>query len=105
MKVGLTLLCAATLLAALPTQASEALAIKGGCIACHSPDKKLVGPTWRQVAAKYMGKADAPEALADRVRKGSKGVWGQIAMPPTDAKKLPDAELKALLAWVLKTPG
>ncbi len=85
-------------------QASAELAAKGGCTACHQADKKLVGPSYKEVAARYKGQANAPALLAERVRKGSKGVWGPVAMPATDAAKLSDADLKAVISWVLKTP-
>ncbi len=83
-------------------QASEALAKKGSCIACHAADRKLVGPSYRELAARYKGQAAAPAQLAERVRKGSKGVWGAVPMPATERARLDDAELKALIAWVLK---
>ena len=75
-----------------------------GCAACHAVDKKLVGPSWKDVATRYRGNAGAPALLAERVRKGSTGVWGQVPMAPVDAKTLADADLKALISWVLKTP-
>jgi len=93
------------LAAAVPVMASEALAQKGACIACHLPKQKLVGPSWHDVAAKYKGQADAPRMLAERVRKGGgKNVWGPLPMPPAGRDKLSDAELATLITWVLKTP-
>jgi cytochrome c len=86
-------------------QASEALARKGGCLACHAADKKILGPSYKDVAARYKGQAGAPALLAERVRKGSQGVWGVVPMPPTEASRLSDAELKTLTAWVLKGGG
>ena len=83
-------------------QASEALAKKAGCIACHAVDKKIVGPSYKDVAAKYRSQPGAAALVAARVRKGSQGVWGPLPMPATDAARLSDAELKALTAWVLK---
>ena len=65
----------------------------------------MLGPSWRDIAAKYKGQADAPALMAQRVRKGSQGVWGPVPMPPTDAKKLSDADLKSVVAWLLKAPG
>lgn len=88
-----------------PASASQQIATKAGCTACHAVDKKLVGPSYRDVAAKYRGRADAAALLAERVRKGGKGVWGQVPMLPVDAAKISDADLKAVIAWVLKTPG
>ncbi|NVO05523.1 MAG: c-type cytochrome [Rhodoferax sp.] len=84
--------------------ASAQLATQSGCAACHLPDKKLVGPAYKDIAAKYKGRADAVPFLMQRVREGGPGTWGQVPMVPTDAKKLPDADLKKLLEWILKTP-
>ena len=80
----------------------EEIAKKSGCLACHTKDKKLVGPAYMEVAKKYKGQGDAPAKLAEKVRKGGTGVWGQIPMPPNDASKINDADLKAVIAWVLK---
>jgi cytochrome c len=89
-------------LIALPAQANQALAQKAGCMACHSADKKLVGPAYKDVAAKYKGQADAPAKLAEKARKGGTGVWGQIPMPPNAVEKVSDADLKAVIDWILK---
>ncbi len=100
MKVSLLL---ATLLGfnLLPAaHASEALASKAGCMACHAKDKKLVGPAFKQVAAKYKAKDAA--ALSEKVRKGGSGAWGPIPMPPHDAGKISDADLNAVIDWILK---
>ncbi|MFG6461103.1 c-type cytochrome [Roseateles sp. DXS20W] len=74
---------------------------KAGCVACHAQDRKLVGPAFKDIAAKYRGQKDAAAQLADKVRKGGKGVWGPIPMPPSGADKIADADLKAALEWVL----
>jgi cytochrome c len=84
-------------------QASEQLSSKGGCVACHAKDKKLIGPSWKDVAARYKGQAGAADLLAKRVREGSKGVWGAVPMAATPPDRLSDAEVKAVVAWVLKT--
>jgi cytochrome c len=84
--------------------ASAQLAMQSGCAGCHTADRKLVGPPFKEIAARYKGRADAIPFLMNRVRKGGPGSWGQIPMVPTDAKKLPDADLKKLLEWILKTP-
>jgi len=102
------LLMMAGLLAAAatgPAQAGpdEALT-RGGCVACHSQDKKIVGPAFKDIAARYRGQKDAGAALAEKVRKGGKGVWGPIPMPPSGPDKISDAELKAALEWVLALP-
>jgi len=81
--------------------ASEALAKKHNCMACHAMDKKLVGPSYQEVAAKYKGQKDAEAKLADKVKKGGTGAWGQIPMPPNAA--VPDADIKTLVKWVLST--
>jgi cytochrome c len=97
----------AGLLASAPCRAAatpQALASQAGCAACHLPDKKLIGPSYREVAARYKGQADAAARLAGAIRKGSTGVWGPVPMPATPAAKLGDADLKAVVAWVLKAP-
>lgn len=86
-------------IAAAPVRASDELAKKSGCAACHAADKKIVGPAWHDVAAKYKGDAKAPDTLAAKVRAGGKGNWGNVPMPPQT--KVSDADLKTLIAWVL----
>lgn len=71
-------------------------------MACHAKDKKLVGPSYKDVAAKYAGQADAVASLSAKVRSGGKGVWGPIPMPPNDAAKINDADLKSVVEWLLK---
>ena len=88
--------------ATLPVQASEALAKKHLCTTCHVvKGAKTIGPTYAEVAKKYAGQKDADAKLADKVKKGSTGVWGQVPMPPNAA--VPDADIKALVKWVLAT--
>lgn len=82
-------------------QASEDLFKKAGCNACHAVDKKLVGPSLKDIAAKYKGQGDAIAKLGDKVRKGGAGVWGPIPMPPNNEAKISDADLKAVLQWLL----
>jgi len=77
---------------------ASALAAKYNCQACHAADKKILGPSYKEVAAKYAGDAGAPAKLAKKVKNGGSGVWGQIPMPPNN---VPDADLKALVAWIL----
>jgi cytochrome c len=91
-------LLAGPVLAAIEAEAMD-LAKKSGCLACHSLDKKMVGPAWKEVGRKYAGDATAAEQLAVKVKKGSKGVWGPIPMPPNATVK--DADVKALVAFVL----
>ena len=78
--------------------ADEALAKAKNCMSCHAVDKKLVGPSYKEVAAKYKGDAGAAEALAAKVKAGGKGVWGQIPMPPNNVTP---EEAKKLATWVL----
>ena len=86
----------------LPAQASEALAKKHLCTTCHVVNgAKTIGPTYAEVAKKYAGQKDAEAKLADKVKKGGQGVWGQVPMPPNAA--VPDADLKALAKWVMST--
>jgi len=80
-------------------QANEELAKKSGCLACHAVDKKLVGPSFKDVAGKYKGDAGAQAALAKKVKEGGKGVWGQVPMPPNAA--VSDADINTLVKWVL----
>jgi cytochrome c len=87
------------LLMAFPALASEELAKKHACFACHAVDKKLVGPSYKDVAAKYRADKDAPKKLAEKVKKGSQGVWGTIPMPPNSA--VPDGDINTLVKWIL----
>ena len=100
MKLTLALL-AAGMLAAGTAQAQDAMALlqKNGCTACHAIDKKVVGPAYDEVAAKYKGDKDALAKLTDKVKKGGVGVWGQIPMPPN--AQIPEADIKDLVAWIL----
>jgi cytochrome c len=84
---------------ALPAAASEELAKKHACFACHTVDKKLVGPSYKDVAAKYASDKGAAAKLAEKVKNGSQGVWGNVPMPPNSA--VPDADVKALVSWIL----
>ena len=101
MKTVLTLAALALGAAALPALASEELAKKNACLACHAVDKKLVGPSFKEVAAKYKGDAKAEAMLVEKVKKGGVGVWGQVPMPPNAAAK--DEDVKALVKWILAT--
>jgi cytochrome c len=87
------------LLAAFPVAASEELAKKHACFACHTLDKKMVGPSYKEVAAKYRGDKGAAAKLAAKVKSGGQGVWGNVPMPPNG--HVPDADIKALVSWIL----
>lgn len=84
---------------AVDKDAAMALAQKSGCLACHALDKKMVGPAWNEVGKKYAGDAAAAAQLAVKVKKGSKGVWGPIPMPPNATVK--DADVKTMVEFVL----
>lgn len=94
-------LAAAAVSVTAPAMANADLAKKYNCTACHAADKKMVGPSYKDVAAKYKGQADAVAKLSAKVKAGGAGVWGQIPMPPNAA--VPDADLKTLVEWVLAT--
>ena len=82
-----------------PVFANADLAQKKTCMACHALDKKLVGPAYKDVAAKYAGQKDAVAKLAEKIQKGGTGVWGQIPMPANPQVSADEA--KTLAAWVL----
>ena len=84
---------------ATPAFASMDLATKNACTACHAVDKKLVGPSYQEVAAKYKGNAKAEAMLIEKVKKGGVGTWGQIPMPPNANVK--DADAATLVKWIL----
>jgi cytochrome c len=98
-KAALIAAAAAALLAAGSAAANEELARKSACLACHTVDKKLVGPAYKDIAAKYKGQKDAEAKLIEKVKKGGSGVWGPIPMPPNTAVK--DEDIKTLVKWVL----
>jgi cytochrome c len=86
---------------ALDDKKANDLMVKSGCNACHAVDKKGVGPSYKDVAAKNKAKKDAAQAMFDKVRKGGAGVYGQVPMPPNTPDKISDADLKGLVAWIL----
>jgi len=90
---------AMTLSVAAPAMADLALATSKNCMACHAVDKKLVGPAYKDVAAKYAGQKDAADKLAAKIMKGGSGVWGPVPMPANT--QVNEAEAKKLAAWVL----
>jgi cytochrome c len=82
-----------------PAFADQALATAKNCMACHAVDKKLVGPAFKDVAAKYKGDKSAADKLAAKVMKGGAGTWGPVPMPANP--QVNDAEAHKLVAWVL----
>jgi cytochrome c len=79
--------------------ANAQLAEKKNCLACHQTDKKLVGPSYKDVAAKYAGQKDAAGKLAEKIQKGGTGTWGQIPMPANPQVNADEA--KTLATWIL----
>ena len=82
-----------------PALADQALATAKNCMACHAVDKKLVGPSYKEVSAKYAGQKDAADKLATKIVKGGSGVWGPVPMPANP--QVSAAEAKQLATWVL----
>ena len=87
--------------AALDDAAAQDLMKKAGCAACHTVDKKLVGPSYKDVALKRKASPDAAALLEKKVREGSKGEYGAIPMPPNPTSKISDADLHELVQWLL----
>ena len=85
--------------ASTPALADMALATTKNCMACHAVDKKLVGPSYKDIATKYAGQADAADKLANKVVKGGSGAWGPVPMPAN--AQINDADAKKLVAWIL----
>ena len=90
---------AMTLSVAAPALADQALATAKNCMACHATDKKLVGPSYKDVAANYAGQKDAVDKLAAKIIKGGSGVWGPVPMPAN--AQVNDADAKKLAAWIM----
>ena len=98
------MLSAATLLLLTQAQAAdpkavEAMMQKNGCFACHSVEQKIIGPSYREVAKRYAGQADAPAKLVAKVKNGGGGAWGNMGMPPHPTLK--DDDIHAMIDWVL----
>jgi cytochrome c len=79
--------------------ADQGLAQKNACMSCHGVDKKIVGPAFKEVAAKYKADKAAPDRLAKHVKEGTKGNWGQVPMPPNPQVK--DEDIKKIVAWIM----
>jgi cytochrome c len=97
----IALIAALASFVAAPAFANADLAQKKNCLACHAADKKLVGPSYKDVAAKYAGQKDAVAKLAEKIQKGGVGVWGQVPMPANPQVNADEA--KQLATWVLST--
>ncbi|MEW6678015.1 MAG: c-type cytochrome [Pseudomonadota bacterium] len=97
MKHLLSLPLVIALLANTPALADEALVAKNKCTTCHAMDKKMMGPTWKDIAARHKGQASAQASLVQAIVSGSKGKYGKIPMPPQPKAKV-DAE--AIAKWI-----
>jgi cytochrome c len=100
-SIATAVLAAASLAVASSALADqlEDMMKKNGCNACHSEDKKLIGPSYKDVAAKYKGDAGAVAKLTEKVKKGGSGVWGPVPMPPNT--QVPDADVKKMVELIL----
>ena len=98
MKRALIVL-ASVLTVAAPAMADEALAKAKNCTACHAVDKKLIGPSFKDIAAKYAADKDAVAKLSKKVREGGTGVWGQVPMPANPQVSADEAT--TLVKWVM----
>ena len=100
MKLLPSILVAATLTAVgAPAMANLELAQKKACLACHQVDNKVVGPAYKDVAKKYKGQKGIEAKLVEKVMKGGKGAWGEVAMPANT--QVNEAEAKQLVTWIL----
>jgi len=100
----LTIAAAGSLMVAAQASAAdaaEALAQKSGCLACHSIDKKVLGPSYKDVAAKYKGDKTAEAKMIAKVKAGGSGVWGPIPMP-ANSPQVKDDDIKTIVQWILK---
>ena len=82
-----------------PAWANQDLAQKKNCMACHAVSQKVIGPSYKEVAAKYAGQADAVPKLTQKVLKGGAGVWGAVPMPANP--QVTEAEAKQLVTWIM----
>lgn len=84
---------------AAEASAGQTLAKKSGCFACHNVDKKVVGPSYKEVAAKYKNDKGAEAKLVSKVKAGGSGAWGDMPMPPNAHVK--DEDIKTIVEWIL----
>ena len=99
MKLLITAAVALGVLTVGPTFASQELATAKNCMACHAVDRKLVGPSYQEVAEKRGGEENAVAILAEKIQKGGAGVYGPVPMPPNP--QVSDAEAVTLAEWIL----
>jgi cytochrome c len=107
MKFMMKLAAIALVMTAGQTYAADStglsLAQQNACLTCHAVDKKIVGPAYKDIAAKYKGDKTAEAHLMDKIKKGGAGVWGQIPMPPNPQVKNDD--LRVIVKWILALPS
>jgi cytochrome c len=101
--IAAALLGAFALAAGSAHATTEEAMTKAGCMGCHAKDKKILGPAFKDIAAKYKGQDGTLAKLTEKVRKGGSGVWGPIPMSPNPADKISDADLKAAIELILKS--
>jgi len=99
MKFAYALLLALGMLATGHATASEKLAQSSGCMTCHATDRKVIGPSYKEIAAKYRSDKGAEASLVKKVKAGGSGVWGPVPMPPNAHVK--EDDIKAIVAWML----
>jgi cytochrome c len=92
-------LCTSVAFSAASAWADQALASSKNCMSCHAVGKKLLGPSFKDVADKYRGDKSAPDKLASKIMNGGSGAWGVLVMPAN--KQVSEAEAKKLVAWIL----
>ena len=102
MKTTLAIAAALALASAGAQAAPEEAMTQAGCMACHAKDKKMIGPAFKEIAAKYKGQ-DVVATLMQKVRTGGKGNFGPIPMAPNPPEKINDADLKAAVEFILKS--
>jgi len=100
-RVLVALSVAAAMAVTVTAQANEKLAQSSGCMTCHGVDKKVIGPSYKEIAQKYRADKGAQAALEKKVKSGGKGVWGETPMPPNAHVK--DEDIKTVVAWILGT--
>ena len=102
MKKTVFAIAGLALVAAGSAQADQALATQSGCMACHQVDAKVVGPAYKDVAAKYKGQEGAVDMLTQKTIAGGVGNWGQVPMPPKGGRAdVSDEDVKTIVEWIM----
>lgn len=96
------LLTVFALVGTLPAHADLALAMSKNCMSCHAVERKVLGPSFKDIAAKYRDNKGAPDLMATKIMKGGSGVWGPVPMPANS--QVSEADAKKLAAWIMSTP-